>query len=82
MSTNVRLAAWGNSIALRIPKPILNQSEINENAIVTLEVTENKEIIIKQKYRHRTLEERFAGWDGNHEPELVDFGTPVGGEVW
>ncbi|MDR1976929.1 MAG: AbrB/MazE/SpoVT family DNA-binding domain-containing protein [Campylobacteraceae bacterium] len=78
----VRLASWGNSTALRLPKKLLKQLGLKENSTVSIDITKNQELIIKPINRHKTLAERFKNRSGTCEGELVDWDKPVGGEVW
>ena len=64
METTLQLAAWGGSTALRIPKQFLKQLNITEKSTVSLKINNNNELIIAPVYRHKTLEERFANWEG------------------
>jgi antitoxin component of MazEF toxin-antitoxin module len=80
--TTIQLASWGNSTALRIPKQLLTELGIDKNSTVSVSVTENKELIIKPVYKHKTLEERFKGWNGEGELELLDWGKNAGEEIW
>ena len=64
METTLQLAAWGGSTALRIPKQFLKQLNITEKSTVTLKINNNNELVIAPVYCHKTLDERFANWDG------------------
>jgi len=63
METTLQLAAWGGSTALRIPKPFLQQLNITEKSTVKIKLNENNELVVVPVYQHKTLEERFQGWD-------------------
>ena len=73
---------WGNSQGIRLSKEILKSAGIAVNE--TLEVTVSDGVITLTKtFRHKTLEERAAEFNG----ELMldgeyDWGEPVGREVW
>ena len=55
-----------------------NKKDIAEN--MTEDVTEN---MAKQGFRHKTLEERAAEYDGKLMLDgEYDWGEPVGREVW
>lgn len=43
-----------------------------------------KTISSKQKAEknYKTIEELFAGFDGEYEPVEIDWGKPVGKEIW
>ena len=80
MPNTIKLANWGNSVALRIPKSILSEVGLTEKSEVTLIVTKGG-IIIKPCKKHTPLAERFAGYDGGYSGETLDWGGDVGGEV-
>ncbi len=73
---------WGNSQGIRLSKEILKSAGIAVNE--TLEVTVSDGVITLTKtFRHKTLEERAAEFNG----ELMldgeyDWGKPAGREVW
>jgi len=64
METTLQLAAWGGSTALRIPKDFLRQLNVDEKSTVRIRISDNNDLIITPIYTHRTLVERFEGWDG------------------
>jgi len=66
METTSQLAVWGGSAAVRIPKNFLRQLGLGEKSTVLLKISEKNELVITPVYRHKTLEERFEGW--NEQP--------------
>jgi len=83
MTTTVQ--RWGNSQAVRIPKPILESLLLKENDKVEI-MADNDSIVIKKVTRKRrankSLDERFYDYKGNHTCTEYDWGEPVGNEVW
>ena len=83
MTTTIQ--KWGNSQAVRLPKPILESLFLKENDPVEI-IAESDSIIIRKATRKRrankSLEERFANCCGNHSFSEYDWGEPVGKEVW
>ena len=78
-----QLKPWGNSQGIRLPKSVLNEAGFLPDE--TLDVkAENGRIILYRAFRHKTLEERAAEYDGklNLNGELDWRGDPVGNEVW
>ncbi len=80
MQTQVK--EWGNSQGIRLPKEVLNSAGIAINEVLDITVSNGVITLVKQ-FRHKTLEERAAEFDG----ELMldgeyDWGKPVGREVW
>ncbi|MCL2343835.1 MAG: AbrB/MazE/SpoVT family DNA-binding domain-containing protein [Firmicutes bacterium] len=87
---------WGNSQGVRLPKVILEAVFLEENDPVEI-VAENDSIIIRKPARKRrakrSLEERLEVFyqkpideiladDDLYAPTEVDWGKPVGKEVW
>ena len=80
MQTQVK--AWGNSQGIRLPKEVLQEAGITMNEVLDIEVTKGT-IILTKKFKHRTLEERAAEFDGKlNLGGEYDWGEPVGREVW
>lgn len=80
MQTQVR--EWGNSQGIRLSKEILKSAGIALNEVLDVSVS-NGVIILEKSFRHKTLEERAAEFDG----KLIldgeyDWGESVGREVW
>lgn len=80
MMTNI--VKWGNSQGIRLPKYLLDSVHISDNDTVEV-ITENDSIVIKKlDNKHKTIQERFKDFDGTYEPIEVDWGKPVGNEIW
>ena len=76
---------WGNSHAIRIPKPIMDLLFLKENDTVELKADNNAIVVTKTSRKRRaksSLEERFKGYAGSYICSECDFGKPVGNEVW
>ena len=78
---NATVKKWGNSQGIRFPKHILEAAKIKVDDEVSVEV-ENGSIIIKKATPHPTIEELFTGYKGNCDLPEIDWGEPVGEEVW
>jgi len=71
---------WGNSNAIRIPKTILEMTELSENDKVELRVQGGNITIIPVK-KHISLAERIAEYEEEYICEEWDVGAPKGKEV-
>jgi antitoxin MazE len=80
MRSKVQL--WGNSLALRIPKFIANQININNGSEVEVSFEEEKMIVKPVKTKRESLELLLSKIDKNNIHKEEDFGAPVGGEIW
>ena len=73
---------WGNSQGIRIPKEALRNAGISLNEILDVTVS-NGVITLVKPFRHKTLEERAAEFDGKLMLDgEYDWGESVGREVW
>ena len=78
-----QVVKWGNGQGIRIPKIVLEELGIQINEKLHMEVRDQKIILDKIRFRHRTLEERAMEFGGELGPyEEFDWGGPEGREVW
>jgi antitoxin MazE len=83
----INLAKWGNSVAIRIPKAILEELNIDSNNFenVSFNIDVEGESLILKKKQERTKFELLAEQSNGEKlnPKLdIDWGDPVGKEVW
>ena len=77
-----RIQKWGNSLALRIPKSFAAHSNIEQGSVVDLSLDNGKMIVEAAKEQEYSLEELLARVTKKNLHSEVDFGAPVGKEVW
>ena len=75
-----QIKKWGNSNAVRIPKELLDTLGLKENDKIEIRI-ENGKLIIEPIYKHRSLEERIAEYDGEYNYGEWDTGRSKGNEV-
>lgn len=77
-----QVKAWGNSQGIRISKDILQKANVAVDDVLEIKVVDGIITLVKP-FRHKTLEERAAEFDGklNLDGEF-DWGEPVGREGW
>ena len=80
MKTHVQ--KWGNSLAIRIPKPIAGQIGLEPNSPVELSLRGTELVIVLVKPPDLTLEDLLAQVTEDNVHGEVDTGAPVGREVW
>lgn len=78
----VSIQRWGNSLAVRIPKPIAVESDLAEGAMVDMKLVKGKVILIPLRDCKPTLEQLLAGVTEENMHGELDFGKPMGKEVW
>lgn len=72
---------WGNSNAVRIPKPVLEAVHLSENDRVEI-IAEGEQIIIKKCAEpKKRLDAILDGFEGDYVFSEYDWGAPVGNEV-
>jgi len=76
-----RIQKWGNSLALRIPKSFAMHSNIEQGSVVDLSL-DNGRLIVEPAQEQYSLEELLARVTKTNLHSEVDFGLPVGKEVW
>ena len=82
METTLRLAAWGGSTALRIPKNFLKQLNLNDKSTVKLKINRNNELVVVPYVKRMTIQERFAMYPMDYfKEEEVDWGEDIGEEI-
>ena len=76
------VSRWGNSLAVRIPKGILERSRVKEGDSLELNVSEDGGLVLRPVHRPCTLEELVAGITPENRPSETDWGTARGNEAW
>ena len=72
---------WGNSLAIRIPKPFAVQVGLEQNSVVVVSVSEGKLVLepVKPSY---SLEELLAQVTPDNLHQEVETGPAAGLEAW
>ena len=77
-----QVKVWGNSQGIRLPKEVLKRAGIILNEVLDVKVSDGV-ITLAKPFRHKTLEERAAEFDGKLMLDgEYDWGGSVGREVW
>jgi len=79
---HVRVQKWGNSLAVRIPKPLAEDAEVREGTVLNLAVSEGKVIATPFKRKKQSLKQMLAKVTRKNLHEEIDSGPPVGREIW
>jgi len=77
-----RVQKWGNSLALRIPKPLASEVGLEHNSRVELSLVDGKLVITPVVEPELTLEHLLAQVTDDNLHREVYTGPAVGGEVW
>jgi antitoxin MazE len=77
-----RIQKWGNSLALRIPRPFAEETSLTENAAVDLSVRGGKLVVVPVREEELSLDELVAQITPENRHEEVGTGEAVGNEAW
>jgi antitoxin MazE len=77
-----QLQKWGNSLALRIPKPFAAEVGLEQETPVDVTVSEGRIIVAPAAEMPLTLEGLLKGVTDENIHREVDTGPAVGGEAW
>ena len=73
---------WGNSLALRIPKTLAEDTRLASGSVVNLTVEEGKVVIEPVPKKKYSLEQLLKGISKKNIHPSVDTGPAVGRESW
>ncbi len=82
MNTTATISRWGNSLAVRIPKGILERSRVREGDRLELDVSEDGGLVLRPVCRPCSLEELVRGITPENCPSETDWGATRGKEAW
>jgi len=77
-----RIQKWGNSLALRIPKPFAAEVGLEHNSSVEVSLVDGKLIVTPVVKPALSLEYLLAQVNENNLHREVDTGPAVGDEMW
>jgi antitoxin MazE len=79
---HVRVQKWGNSLAVRIPKPLAEDAEVKEGTVLNLAVSEGKVVATPVKKKKQSLKQLLAKVTRKNLHAEADSGPAVGREIW
>lgn len=77
----VQVQKWGNSLALRIPKPFAADADVREGTELDLAVSEGRLVATPLRRRRPSLRQLLAKVTAKNLHGEVDSGPPVGREA-
>jgi antitoxin MazE len=77
-----QLQKWGNSLALRIPKPFATEVGLEQETPVDVTVSEGRIIVAPAAEKPLTLDGLLKGVTDENIHREVDSGPAVGSEAW
>jgi len=77
-----RVKKWGNSLAVRIPKPLATEVGIEQNTQVEVSLVDGKLVVAPVLKPALTLEQLLAQVTEQNLHGEVDTGPRMGNEAW
>lgn len=77
----IRIQKWGNSLALRIPKALAEDSGVDTGSVVDLRVVRGKLVATPVRAEYE-LEKLLSGVTKANLHDEADSGDAAGREVW
>jgi antitoxin MazE len=73
---------WGNSLAVRIPKTLAQETAFGEGDEVDVRADEDRIVVERPQPKQYRLRDLLAGVTKANCHTEVDFGRPMGREAW
>lgn len=80
MRTSVR--KWGNSLAIRIPKPLAEDTRLRQGVEVELTVERGRLVAVPLRQPRHTLHALLARVTPRNRHREIETGSPTGRELW
>jgi antitoxin MazE len=77
-----RVQKWGNSLALRIPKPLADEIGLKDNSSVQLSLHDRQLVVVPMLKPAFNLEALLAQVTEANRHGEISTGVAVGGEAW
>ena len=79
---HVRVQKWGNSLAVRIPKPLAEDAEVKEGTVLNLAVSEGKVVATPIQKKRPSLKQLLAKVNKKNLHGEIASSPAVGRETW
>lgn len=77
----MRVARWGNSLAVRLPKTVAEQAQLREGVAIDITVMDGC-VTIQRRPPAYSLDELVEKVTSDNRHDETDWGEPQGAEVW
>lgn len=77
-----KVQKWGNSLAVRLPRHITRGMSFRAGTPVSIRQERRRVVIVLKSERGPTVEELAAQITPENRHEEIDWGPPVGKEIW
>lgn len=82
LSMRTKVQKWGNSLAVRIPKPLAEDVGLDDDTTVELSLEDGTIVLKPVSPQRNELQKLLAQCTEENRHEETDWGPPVGKEVW
>jgi antitoxin MazE len=79
---NARIQRWGNSLALRIPRPVAQHLGLVQNSLVHLSMTSTRLTVVPAPKERPSLDQLLSRVTRDNLHKGTETGRPVGRETW
>lgn len=73
---------WGNSAAVRLPASVMQATHIKLNDVVEVRDDQGRIVIERVRQGKYKLSDLLRGITNKNQHRAIDFGPPVGREIW
>ena len=77
-----RVQKWGNSLALRIPRPFAEETNMHENSAVDVSVRSGKLVVVALVEEELSLDQLVEQITPENRHREIGTGERVGNEAW
>ena len=77
-----KVRRWGNSPAVRIPAAMMRNLRLAPDEVVDVREEAGRIVIEPVRRKSYDLDELLSRITSKNQPDSVDFGIPVGKEIW
>jgi antitoxin MazE len=82
MSVDTQIAKWGNSLAVRIPRAIVEQARLAEGDRLSLGLTKDGSVLMRPAKRRYRLSELVSGITTENRHAETSWSGARGKEAW
>jgi antitoxin MazE len=77
-----RVQKWGNSLAVRIPKPLADEIGLKDNSSVQISLHDRQLVVVPVRVPMLNLDALLAQVTEANRHSEISTGAAVGGEAW
>jgi len=82
METRVKIQKWGNDLGVSFPLVIVNELSLREGLYMNIQKNGNEAIMKPIKSNSYNLDDMLSEITENNIHDSVEWGMPVGNEIW